>query len=56
MPEEFYIPREDDIVTVITVLEHVNRVCEVRLCVTHSELEMFSTAMRKPFPVKIDLQ
>ena len=38
---------EDDIVT---ALEHIDRVCEVRLNVTDSELEKISTAMQEPFP------
>ena len=36
---------------IVTALEQVDRVCDVRLKVTASELEKISTAMQNPFPV-----
>ena len=36
---------------IITALEHVVRVCDVKLSVMGSELESISTAMQEPFPV-----
>ena len=40
---------------IITALEHVDRVCDVRLCATGSELEKISTLMQAPFPVLTSL-
>ena len=41
----------DDEDNVVAALEHVDRVCEVRLGVTGSELGKISTAMRQTFPM-----
>jgi hypothetical protein len=40
---------------VITALEHLDRVCDVRLLVTRSELENIATVMQEPFPVLTSL-
>jgi hypothetical protein len=39
---------EDDIVA---VLEHLDRICDLRLSVTGSQLETIAMAMQKPFPM-----
>ena len=41
---------------IVTALEHVDRVCEVRLNVTRSELGKISGAMKKPFPMLTTLR
>ena len=40
---------------IITALKHVDRVCDIRLSPTGSELEKISTAMQEPFPVLTSL-
>ena len=41
---------------ILTAIEHVDRVCVVRISVTASELEKISTVMQEPFPVLMDLR
>ena len=52
----FYGITNDDEDNIVTVLEHVDRVCKVSLSVTGSELEKISTAMRQTFPMLTDLR
>ena len=41
---------------IISVLKHVDRICDVRLNATHSELEKITTVMQEPFPALTTLQ
>ena len=40
---------------IVTALKHVDRVCDIRLRVTGSELEKITTVMQEPFPALTSL-
>jgi hypothetical protein len=52
-PGNVITPSDED--NVIAALEHLDRVCDVRLVLTGSESEKITTVMQQPFPVLMSL-